>query len=301
MYKDTISEITPLLEKAMPGVEFKFYQAGSEDVAAKVNSEIMANALQADVVICSDRFWYEELADKGLLHQYAPKGSEKVAEELRHPKNFYTTAAIPVMVLAYNSEMLKAEEAPKSFREMTDPKWKGKFAIGSPLASGTNFTTVAMLLNNYGWDFVEGLRKNEVISAGGNSAVIQKMQSKERPVGWVLLENLLRFQDTDKRLQAIFPDDGVIIHSNVMAITKKEGSRELAEQFADWMFGPDGQAAIVRSYMYSPLPSFLPPKGAPNFSDLKIKNFKWSREFIGHTVQNRSEIKEKFASIMFEK
>jgi iron(III) transport system substrate-binding protein len=301
MYKDTITEITPLLEKAFPGVAFKFYQAGSEDVAAKVNGELMAKALQADVIISSDRFWYEELADKELLHAYSPKGSEKISPEFNHPKNFYTTVAIPVMVLAYNSEVIKAEDAPKSFREMTDPKWKGKFTIGSPLASGTNFTTIAMLLNNYGWEFIDGLRKNDTISDGGNSAVIQKMQSKERPIGWVLLENLLRFQDTDKRLQAIFPEDGVIIHNNVMAISKKEGNRELAEHFADWMFGPEGQAAIVRSYMYSPLPASEPPRGAPKFSDLKIKNFAWSRDFISHTVKNRTEIKEKFASIMFEK
>lgn len=55
----------------------------------------------------------------------------------------------------------------------------------------------------------------------GNSAVLRRIQSKERPVGWVLLENLLRLQKKDPRIKTIFPEDGVVIQANIMAITKK--------------------------------------------------------------------------------
>ena len=80
---------------------------------------------------------------------------------------------------------------------------------------------------HYGWDYFKKLKNNQTIAQGGNSSVEKKDSVKERPVGWVLLENLLRFQDKDKRLEIIYPEDGVVTHSNVMAITKKKEKENL--------------------------------------------------------------------------
>ncbi len=300
LYKDTIADIKPKLEKDFPNLEFKFYQAGSEDIAAKVNAEIIAGKTQADILISSDRFWYEEMADKGFLHKYRPPNSVGVPEYLRSTDDFYSTLSLPVMVLCFNNEVLKPSDAPKSFKDLTDIQWQGKFTTGSPLSSGTNFTTVAMLQHNYGWDFFKALKKNKTISQGGNSAVIRRIQSKERPVGWVLLENVLRFKDKDDRLQVIFPKDGVVIQSNVLAITKGEGNRSEVEKVANWMFGKQGQEAMIRSYMYSPLDKFPPPAGAPPLSEIKANAFKWTPEFIQKVVKEREQIKEKFSEILFE-
>lgn len=301
MYKDTIADLKPRLEKAFPGIKFQWYQAGSEDIAAKVQSEILAGALQADVLISSDRFWYEEMANNGNLHSYKSPATKDIADQLKHAGGFYTTVSIPVMVMAYNSEAVSPEEAPKSFKEMMDPKWNGKFTTGSPLSSGTNFTTMAMLQHHYGWEYIEALKKNKTISEGGNSAVIRRLQSKERPVGWVLLENLLRFQGKDDRLQTIFPSDGVVTHANVMAITNKKGAdRNLAQKFADWMLTTEGQEAMTRSYMYSPIPSVAPPKGAPELSRIMSKSFPWTKKFLDSVTKSRVSIKEKYTEIMFK-
>lgn len=301
MYKDTISDLKPRLEKAFPGIKFQWYQAGSEDIAAKVQSEIMAGALQADVLISSDRFWYEEMSNNGNLHSYKSASAAPINKQLKHADGFYTTVSIPVMVMAYNSEAVRPNDAPKTFKEMMNPKWKGKFTTGSPLASGTNFTTMAMLQHHYGWEYIQALKNNGTISDGGNSAVIRRLQSKERPVGWVLLENLLRFQGKDDRLKTIFPEDGVVTHANVMAITKKDGAdRALAQKFVDWMLGEEGQNAMTRSFMYSPLETIAPPKGAPALSKILSNSFPWTKEFLDKVTKTRTEIKEKYTEIMFQ-
>ena len=78
LYKDTINELTPELKKEFPGVEFKFFQAGSEEIATKVNAEMMSGNVQADVMISSDRFWYEELELAGKLYQYSSPLAKEV-------------------------------------------------------------------------------------------------------------------------------------------------------------------------------------------------------------------------------
>lgn len=300
LYKDTVSDLQPRLEKEFPGVDFKFYQAGSEEVAAKVSAESLAGQVQADLLISSDRFWYEDLGRQGKLEAYRPKNSETVADLFRHPDGLYTTLSYPVMVIAYNEDAVSAAEAPKTFKELSEQKWKTKVSVGSPLASGTAFTTVAFLQAKYGWDYFKALRKNDLISEGGNSGVIRRLQSKERPVGIVLLENILRLQEKDSRIKAVFPEDGVVIQSNVLAITKKQDEkRELVKKVADWMFAKDGQEAMVRSYMYASTKGFEPPKGAPAFENILSKAKPWDKEFIEKTLQARDSIKDEFSKIIF--
>ena len=299
LYKDTIADIQPKLAAAFPDVDVQFYQAGSEEVAAKVQAENLSGKIQADILISSDRFWYEDMASQAKLTAYKPAGSEKVEDFFRHPDHFYAALSFPVMVIAYNSEAVPEKDAPKSFKELADAKWKDKVSTGSPLASGTNFTTVAFLAKKYGWDYFSLLRKNNVISEGGNSGVVRRLQSKERPVGVVLLENVLRLTTTDARIKWIVPADGAVIQTNVLAIVKKEGEQEKIKKIADWMFSSEGQAAMSRSFMYPSVPGNAAPVGAPTFADLEKTALPWTREFIAETMKTREEIKDKFAKIIF--
>lgn len=300
LYKDTIADVQPKLEAKFPEYQFSFFQSGSEEVAAKVNAEELAGGTKADLFIFSDRFWFEEMAQRGRLHKYSPTGSGSVAEMLRNKDEFYAAVSIPVMVLIYNSEAIPAAQAPKTFKELADPKWKGKFATGSPLSSGTNFTTVAFLQKNYGWDYFKALRKNDTIAEGGNSSVIRRVQTKERPVGWVLLENALRLQDSDPKLKIIYPEDGVVLQSNVLAIAKKAASREPAQKVADWFFSRDGQDAMVRSYMYAAVPGNEAPRGAPAFDQIMKNAQKWTPEIVQEFMKGRESLKEEFAKIMLQ-
>jgi iron(III) transport system substrate-binding protein len=298
LYRDTITDLTPILKKKFPKLEIKWFQAGSEDIATKVNAELLAGSLKADVLISSDRFWYEEMASSNKLAAYRSAAAQKIPASLVHPQKFYSTLSIPVMVMVYNSDVLKTP--PTSFKEMMDTKWKNLFTTGSPLASGTNFTTMAMLQHHYGWDYFKKIRDNNTIAQGGNSAVIRRLQNKERSVGWVLLENILRFQGKDDRLKVIYPTDGVVTQANVIAITKKDGKRENAKKFVDFMYSRPGQESMTRSYMYSPLPNFPAPVGAPNFSVIFKNSFLWTQDFINSVVKSREELKEEYTKIMFE-
>ena len=203
------------------------------------------------------------------------------------------------MVLAYNSEAVQDSDAPKSFKDLTQEKWKGKFSSGSPLTSGTNFTTVAILQKKYGWEYFKGLKANQTISEGSNGSVIRRMQSKERPVGWVLLENVLRFQDTDKRMKFVIPEDGAVIQNNVMAITKASANKKAAEQFVEWMYTEAGQNAMIKSFMYSPVPGFAAPKGAPELKKVMASSKPWTPELIKELMQSREQIKDQYSQIMF--
>lgn len=299
MYKDTVADLEPLLKQRFPELDVRFYQGGSEEIAAKANAEMLAGGTKADILIFSDRFWFEEAAELGKLHPYLPIGADAVDPSFKHPDKLYAAVSYPLMVMIYNTDAYDETTAPKSFKEMADPKWKDKFATGSPLSSGTNFTTVAFLQKNYGWEYFKALRSNNTISEGGNSSVIRRVQTKERPTGWVLLENVLRLKP-DTKIKTIYPEDGAIIQSNILAISKKEGSRANSEKITDWLYSQEGQEVLVKSYMYSVLPDFHAPKGAKEFKEVLKTSPPWTKEFLKEVMEKREDIKEEFTNIMFQ-
>lgn len=300
LYKDTIADMSPKLEKAFPHLKINWYQAGSEEIAAKVNTELIAGAPNADILISSERFWYQELSDSGKLVSWKPSRFKDFRPEYQYPLGTFHIVSVPVMVLVYNADVFSEADAPESFKDLTLPEYKGLATGGSPLASGTAFTTVLALQHMYGWEYFHKLKENGFIFDGGNSAVIKRIQTKERPVGFVLLENVLRFQLDDKRLKIVYPDDGVVTQFNTMGIPKKDGPREETLKLADWFFSEEGQAAMTRSYMHSPLMGFAPPVGAPDLGELNKKAFPWSESLIKSLTEKRFEIKESYVEIMFK-
>ena len=116
---------------------------------------------------------------------------------------------------------------------------------GSPLESGTTFTTVAYLSKKYGWEFFEKLRANNLASAGGNSAVIQKVESGERKLGVCLLENALAAQKRGSPIEIIYPNDGAIPIPSVQVIMKDAAHHDAAAQFSDFLLSEDGQKLLA--------------------------------------------------------
>ena len=300
LYKDTIADMNPKLEKAFPNIKINWYQAGSEEIAAKVNTELIAGVPKADILISSERFWYQELSDSGKLVSWKPSQFENFDEAYKNKSGTFHIVSVPIMAIVYNNEVVKDEDAPKSFKDFTNPKFKGMLNGGSPLASGTAFTTILALQQKYGWDYFHKLKENGFLFDGGNSAVIKRIQTKERPIGFVLLENVLRFQNEDKRLKIVYPDDGVVTQFNTMGIPKKDGSLDDTLKLADWFFTQEGQEAMTRSYMHSPIKTFHPPEGAPTLSELKQKAFPWTEDLIKELTEKRFDIKETYVEIMFK-
>lgn len=103
----------------------------------------------------------------------------------RDPQQKMTAWRVLPYGINYNHQLLKAEEAPKSFDELLAPKWKGKFGIANPGIHVTTLQFVLSLEKLYGpqWlKIVEGWSKQEPRLARSLADLIQPMTSGEVPV-----------------------------------------------------------------------------------------------------------------------
>lgn len=176
--------------------------------------------------------------------------------------------------------------------------------MGSPLESGTMFMAVAMLSRAFGWQFFDDLRQNDLIAAGGNSSVMNRMETRERPIGIVLLENILKAQKKGSSIGAIYPPEGSVAVPSPIAILADTRQPELARKVYDWFFSDEAQKAIVKAGLYSPFARIVPPMGAPAWDKISPHAgslLRWSPEVLSELYEKKDEMKRQFSQRMMSR
>ena len=215
-------------EEAFPDLTVRWFQRGSEDVAARLNSEIAAGRVGADLVMTSDPFWYQELKEAGHLLEYRSPGRRRIPPALNDPDGTFVTVRVPVMVLAVNTTRVAAGARPRTFRELAEPAWAGRVTMGDPesVRLGVHGRRGARARSTGGSTSTRSAR-NDIVAAGGNSAVLSRVMTGEKDAGIILLENLLqaREQNPEAPIEIVYPEDGAILVPSPIAIMKATAAR----------------------------------------------------------------------------
>jgi iron(III) transport system substrate-binding protein len=303
IYENVIASLDPVLREAFPDLEIRWFQRGSEDVAARLNGELAAGRVGADLVMTADPFWYEELRRAGHLLPYRSPAAAGVPAAFSDPDGAFATVRMSVMVVAVHAPSLPPPLRPRTYRELAEPAWSRRLTMADPNRSGSAFTTVAALSQRYGWQYFEALRRNEVVAAGGNSAVLNRVMTGEHTAGVVLLENVLqaRAQNPEAPVDVVYPEDGVILVPSPIAIMRQTAAPEAARRVYDFFFSDAGQRALVAGWMHSPLDVIPPPAGARPFAELAAAPLlTWTADYVRTITPQRDAIKRRFSSIVLD-
>jgi iron(III) transport system substrate-binding protein len=299
LYENVIELLNPLLQEQLPHVKVQWYRAGSEKVITRLETELKAGSSPADLVLVSDPFWYHKLQQEGRLAQHLSLPMLALPREDVDPDARWATSRVSTMVIAYHPDLIAPDQVPPSFEALATEPMRNKLTLGDPLASGTNFTTLAFLSKRYGWTYYERLRQLGAVANGGNSAVLQRIEGKEFPVGVVLLENVLTSQAKGSPVRWLAPKDGVITIPGQVALLSASDNPAASRLVYDFLLSPKAQAAIVQGDMHSARPDVAPPDDTPTLQDLtQASGFQWSPAFV-HEVQSQApQIKARFDQVM---
>src|SRR4029077_10819765 len=84
--------------------------------------------------------------------------------------------------IGYNTELVKPEDAPKSFADLLDPKWAGKMVKAHPAYSGTIMTATFQIARELGWGYFEKLATQRVMQVQSSTDPPKKLALGERAI-----------------------------------------------------------------------------------------------------------------------
>lgn len=255
----------------------------------------------------ADVFWSNEpvrtlvLKSRGVLAPYRSVSAQGIPAALVDPEGYWTGFSARLRVIAYNTKLVSAADAPRSVFDLADEKWKGQVAIADPRFGSTSFH-VAALYATVGDakmdDFFKRLKANGVRIVGGNSVVRDLVVRGDVKVGLTDTDDV-NVALEDGQPIAMLPADrdslGVPVMPNMVSLIAGAPHQEEAKRLIDYLLSPEVERQLAQSEAVQiPLRAGVPgPKNIP-----PIDSFKPMTLDFGRAAGRVEEVTARLAAIL---
>ena len=122
-------------KKKYPYLELSVFRAETNDVVGRIQAEHQVDRNVVDVVQLS-LVGLNGLKQRGLIMPYHSPSAEELSSQFKQPEGFWVAIGQSILCIGYNTNIVKSSEAPKTYEDLLDPKWRGMISI----PSGSTFT-----------------------------------------------------------------------------------------------------------------------------------------------------------------
>jgi iron(III) transport system substrate-binding protein len=288
---DKINEMKADFEKRQPGTTLNIYRSGTQVVIGKLQAEIQAAAIQADLVWMADIDFFAQLARKNLLLPYTPPEAERAPAKFSYEGGRYHEVRLIFNTVGFNT--LRVKDRPTSWKDLADPRHRGKVGMASPFYSGAAFSTLGTLVPHpaFGWGFFRRLKDNGVVVEQSNGTVAQKLATGEFVVASVVDFFLRDMKAKGSPVDHVWPREGAILIPTPIGIV--QGARNVAgaQAFLRYLYSGDGQRLFVQQGYVPVVPGVEGPKGMP---PEKLEILPTDE---GYIASHREELKAKYREL----
>jgi iron(III) transport system substrate-binding protein len=282
-------------EAQYPGIQMQIERSGSERLFQRIGQEFASGIRAVDAVNSADASHFIPWKKDGWL---APFVSEDVAKhfppEYRDPDGMFATTRIWLSSIAYNTNLVKPDDAPKSFSDLLDPKWAGKMVKGHPAYSGTIMTTTFQLVRELGWDYFEKLSKQRVMQVQSSTDPPKKLALGERAVMADGNEyNVVLLKEAGQPVEPVYPTEGTPTISGPTGIFATAPHPNAARLFQAWLHTRETQQFFTDfTAQYSVHAQVQSKPGRRKISDIKLM-----KEDAASVEKMTEEIKTRYARL----
>lgn len=229
------------------GIKVDYTLISTGAALAKLNAE--GGKSDVDVWLGGGVDSYIAAKDKGYLFKYEPKGAKDIDAMYKDPEGYWTAVSFQAAGIIVNNKVLeeKGLEAPKTWEDLTDPKYKDEIIFANPAISGTAYSLLETMYQNkgeeYTYDFLERLNENVAYYTESGGEPAQKVAAGEFAIGFAPIGDysdlVNEYPVTIFEAEDLFP----WIPSPV-AIFESSEQKEAAQVFADYFTSKEGGDAL---------------------------------------------------------
>jgi iron(III) transport system substrate-binding protein len=239
-------KIAKAFEAKYPGIAVRVERTGAERVFQRIGQEYSSNIHAVDVVNSSDAAHFIVWKRDGILAPYVPEDVAKYPTEHRDIDGQFASFRVWLSIIAYNSSLVKPEDAPKSFGDLLEAKWKGKIVKAHPGYSGTIMTATYQMQRDLGWSFFEQLAKQNIMQVQSSADPPKKLDLGERAVMADGNEyNIFLLKESGRPVEPVYATEGSPLIIGPNGIFKSSPNPNAAKLFQSFCLGREAQQLII--------------------------------------------------------
>ncbi|MEK7687597.1 MAG: extracellular solute-binding protein, partial [Pseudomonadota bacterium] len=234
--------------------------------------EYQSKIYNCDVVNSSDAAHLIVWKRGGMLAPFVPEDVARYFPAAhKDPDGMYASWRITLSPIAYNTKLVKPEDAPKGFIDLLDPKWVGKIVKAHPGYSGTIMTATQQLSRDLGWEYFEKLAKQKVMQVQSAADPPKKLALGERAVmadGTEYVVTTLKARG--EPIAEVYAVEGTPLVTGPSAIMARAANPNAARLFTAWSMTAEAQQMNVDvGALRSAHPLVKERPGRPKLADIK--------------------------------
>lgn len=255
-----------------PKIKTSYVRLQAGALYAKILAERNAKAFTADVLTISDLGMAQDFQRRGGWKQYmSPEISAYKDQYKSKPEGFYTASCIILSGIAYNPNFVKPEDAPKTWEDLLNPKWKDLINVkvsNSGLQHANWFVLKPLLAKDYFEKFGENKPRafDSYVQQYG-----RLVDGQDHVIMAAQYSGFIEFKAKGAPVAFTFPDTGAPGTQQSAGVVSDAPHPNAAELFLDWYLGPVGQKAYAEIlFNHSPREDVAPPPGGLPIKEIKV-------------------------------
>jgi len=242
--------LASLFEKKHPSIKVAVVRIGSERMASRLLVEARTGKVQADVVHQSGFDFYGVL-QKEVFQPYHSPERAAFPSEFKDDKGYWVIDSATLNVIGYNTKLVPPGDVPKSFWDLTDPKWKDRM-----LMDENESKWMAGMMKYYGegraTELLRKLAAQNLEFRTGHSLIQTLMAAGERAIVVVAFANGVENLKKDRAPVEWVAAEPLIGLTFGLGLVKNAPHPNAGKLFIDFLLSREGQAGIAAANYYSP-------------------------------------------------
>ena len=285
-------KIANLFEKEK-GIKVELFRSGGSAILRRFQQEADAGRIAADVLTTSDPAAAAAMGRKGLFVPFKPKNFDKIPDAAKDKDGTFIAQRLNLMTNYLRSDKIAEADEPKTWDDLTNPKYKGKLVIGDPSFTSLLVSVVGMMSKERGWGFYEKLRANDTLVVQGNQQAADMLKRGERLIAVGALDSYAaEDRAAGHPMKTLYPTDGVFVIPSPTSVVKGGPNPNAAKLLAEFIISDDVQKIFPADGGFAARSDIAAPAGSPPLSSLKILPVDYD-----YTEKEAPRIKKKFNEV----
>jgi ABC-type Fe3+ transport system substrate-binding protein len=235
-------------EARFPGITVQYSRASNTETTLKLLNEARAHRVQADVFDVTSGI--HSLLEAHVVAPYQAPSAAHFPAVLKDPEGYWFGTNLYFLTVAYNTNLVKPAEAPRTWDDLLDPKWEGQMAWTSELAAqgppGFIFNALSIKGPDKGMEYLRAFAKQEPIAiASSPRAVLDQVVSGEHGLGVMMYNHHAAISAAAGAPVAWLKLEPLVGLFSIMGIPKDAPHPNAARLFEEYVLSPEGQAVFA--------------------------------------------------------
>ena len=226
-----------MFTRQYPGISVAVIRTTGQIAYQRLLLDLKNSAPQCDVFSTTDISHMPALKARNALAHYTPDNAAGLLPAFRRLSDdgWYYVNSATNHFLIYNTDKVRAEDAPRSWPDLLDPRWKRQIALPHPAFSGCGGVWALGLRKVYGWAYFEKLAKNEPRIGRSFGDPVTLLAAGECRVAPGPANASYPAVEKGNPIGIIYPSDGSSVCAAPSAVPAAAPHPNAARLFMDWL------------------------------------------------------------------